>query len=74
MNTVAITMGDIRKATLLARQRTGCNGIGTQVKQGRLQVVNVTFPVERKGRSTVTPLSDYLAPVDALQFLNMVQN
>ncbi len=63
----AITFGDIRRATLAARERTGDKAIGTAVKQGRFQVQRVTF--SKSGLSAVQPLSDYLTPADALAFL-----
>lgn len=63
-----ITFGDIRRATLAARERTGDKAIGTAVNMGRFQVQRVTFA--KNGRSTVEPLSDYLLPSDTVRFLN----
>lgn len=65
---VNITLGDIRKATLAARVRTGDKALGTAVKAGRFQVQRVTF--SKSGLSAVQPLSDYLAPADAVAFLS----
>ncbi len=62
-----ITFGDIRRATLAARERTGDKAIGTAVKQGKFQVQRVTF--KKGGTSIVEPLSDYLLPADAVAFL-----
>lgn len=49
----------IQAATLAARARTGDNSIGTHVKQGKTQIVRVTY--DDKGKSTVTPASDWMA-------------
>ncbi len=62
-----ITFGDIRRATLAARQRTGDKAIGTAVQMGKFQVQRVTF--NKGGTSTVEALSDYLSPADTVAFL-----
>lgn len=64
----AITFGDIRKATLAARARTGDTAIGTAVKAGRFQVRRVTF--SKSGLSAEQPLSDFLTPAECISFLN----
>lgn len=61
----------IQRATLEARARLGDKSIGTTIKQGRLQVVRVTY--NAKGRSTVVPVSDWLAMPDAVKFLDALQ-
>lgn len=63
-----ITFGDIRRATLAARQRTGDKAISTAVQQGKFQVQRVTF--KKGGASTVDALSDYLSPADTVAFLS----
>lgn len=63
-----VTFGDIRRATLAARQRTGDTAIGTMVKAGRFQVQRITY--SKSGLSAVQPLSDFLAPVECVAFLN----
>lgn len=65
---MAVTMGDIRRATLAARERTGDKAIGTAVKAGKFQVQRVTY--RKGGTSDVVALSDYLLPADAVAFLN----
>lgn len=63
-----VTFGDIRRATLAARERTGDKAIGTNVEQGLFQVVRVTYPA--KAKSVVEPLSARLTPADTVAFLN----
>lgn len=62
-----ITFGDLRRATLAARQRTGDTALGTRVNAGLFQVVRVTYG---GGRSAVQPMSEYLPAADAISFLN----
>lgn len=63
-----ITFGDIRRATLDARARTGDKALATSVKRGKIRVERVTF--SDSGLCAVQPLSDgYLSPVDAVRFL-----
>lgn len=61
-------LGQIQSKTLAARARTGNNGVGTKVKAGRVQVVDVTF--DAKGNSTVKPLSDWGSQDEAMKFLD----
>jgi hypothetical protein len=63
-----ITFGDIRRATLAARERTGDSAIGTAVKAGRFQVQRVTYPNGRD-YGHVEALSEYLLPADTVRFL-----
>lgn len=63
-----VTMGDLKAATLAARERTGDTTIGTCIKKAMVQVVRVTYP---KGRtSVVEQLTDFLMPAEAVAFLN----
>lgn len=62
-----VTFGDIRNATLAARQRTGDSAIGTRVQKGLFQVVRVTYA--KGGKSDVQALSDYLMLAAAVSFL-----
>jgi hypothetical protein len=63
-----ITVGDLRRATLAARERTGDKAIGTSVKQGLIRVERITYA--KNGVSTVAPLSDYLPAADSIAFLS----
>jgi len=60
----------LRTATLAARQRTGDKTIGATVNAGKIQIVRVTF--NAKGKSTVAPASDWLAPADAVVALTNI--
>lgn len=64
------TLMDLRNATLSARRRTGDNAIGTQVEAGKVQVVRVTYPSGKGGKSVVTPLTRFLDPDDAIRALD----
>lgn len=63
-------MRNIQTATLAARARLADKTVGTQVSKGRGQVTRVTY--DAKGRSTVSPASDWMpvaqlpAALDAL--------
>lgn len=61
-------LAQIQAATLAARTRTGDATIGTQVKAGKVQIVRVTY--NAKGKSTVTPASDFLPIPEAVAALN----
>jgi hypothetical protein len=63
------TMMDLRNATLSARQRTNDNSISTRVEAGRVQIVRVTYPPEKRGRSVVTPVTAFVSPDEAVQAL-----
>ncbi|WP_298236601.1 hypothetical protein [uncultured Azohydromonas sp.] len=63
------TLMDLRNATLAARQRTNDDTISTRVEAGRVQVVRVTYPPRKHGRSVVTPITGFLAPEDAVRAL-----
>lgn len=63
----------LQAATLAARQRTGDKHIGTQVKQGRFDVVRAMPPASGRGRYTVTVLAASLAPADAVAYLERMQ-
>lgn len=58
---------DLQRSVFDARERTG-NPIGTQIKAGKLRVVCVTY--NKRGTSTVTPLSDWLGKSEAIDFLS----
>jgi hypothetical protein len=60
--------GDLQRATFAARERTGRPGVGTQVKAGKLQIVDVTY--DARGKSTVTPLSGWLEGSEVLSALD----
>lgn len=72
LNTLAQTnpfkvMGLFRNALQAAQQRTGDPTLSTAVKKGKIQVCRVTY--DSKGRSTVTPVTDYLPMDDAMTYL-----
>lgn len=68
-----ITISQLQAATLAARARTGDATIGTQIKAGRLQVVRVTYPAGKRGRSVVTPASDWLTAAECIARLEAMQ-
>jgi len=59
-----------RAATTAARVRTGDKTISTNVKDGKIQVCSVTF--NNAGKSTVTPITGYLAIDAALKYLSQM--
>lgn len=62
-NTLATLLNNpITIATRDAIARTGRQGLGTQVRKGLWQVVDVT-QTGKRGKTTVTPLSNWV-PVD----------
>lgn len=63
-----ITLFTIRDAVKEARLRTGDRSIGTQLEQGRLQVIRVTYTA--KGTSTISPITGWLAADAALAAIN----
>lgn len=64
-----ITVGDMRRALLAARQRTGDATLGHTAKGGRFQLVRVSYGAA--GRSTVTALTDW---ADAATHLAKLQS
>jgi hypothetical protein len=52
----------IQRHTAAARARTGRPSISTRVKQGQVQIVDVTYP--NGSRSVVAPLSDWMPATD----------
>ncbi len=63
----------LRDATMDARSRTGDDTLSTRVSKGLVQVVSVVYPKGGRGRSEVTPLSEYMTIPQATEFLdNMV--
>jgi hypothetical protein len=61
----AMGIGDLQTTVLLARQRQGNAGIGTQVKQGKFRVVRITY-----GKTTrITPLSAWQSMADTIRVL-----
>jgi len=67
------TLIQLQTATLAARVKTGDKHIGTQVKQGRFDVVRAVPPVSGRGRYTVTVLAAGLTPADAVAYLGEMQ-
>lgn len=55
-------IGDIQRATVGARSRTGDNSISTRVSKWRFQIVRVEYPAGSRGRSVVAPCSGWLSP------------
>lgn len=51
----------LSNAIRAAQIRTGRSGLGTQIRMGLWQVVDVTYPSGKRGRSIVTPLSGWIA-------------
>lgn len=56
----------LQRATVAARTRTGDKTIATQVKNGLIQIVRVTFPDVKRGRATVTPVTEFMNAEQAL--------
>ena len=50
----------IQVATIEARTRLNDSRIATQAKAGKVQITRVTY--DAKGKATVTPVSDWMAP------------
>lgn len=63
----------LQSATLAARAKTGDKHIGTQVKQGRIDVVRAVPPASGRGRYTVTVLAASLPLADAVSYLGSMQ-
>lgn len=61
-------MNALQTATLAARSRTKDKQIGVHVRQGKFQVVRVTYG--KRGASTVTPLSEWMEGFNVIAFLN----
>lgn len=61
----------LQKATTEARARLGDKTIGTQVKDGKVQVIRVTY--DAKGKGSVSPVTDWLAADAAVSYLNGMQ-
>lgn len=59
----------LQAATIAARAKTGDKHIGTQVKQGRIDVVRAVPPASGRGRYTVTVLAASLPLADAVAYL-----
>ncbi len=67
MNVMKI-MAQFRTALTVAQEHTGDRSLSTNVKQGKIQICRVTY--DKKGKSTVTPVTDYLPFDEALDYLN----
>ena len=65
-----ITLKDLQSATLAAKKRTGRDGLGTRVKQGRFQVVDVSY--NKRGVSRVAELSGWADAGSIIAFLNRI--
>jgi hypothetical protein len=63
-------IGELQAVTLATRSRLNDLSIGTQVNKGRFRVVRTVYD---KTTTTVTPLSDWLVPSDAIVFLKMLK-
>lgn len=66
-------LAQLQTATLAARAKTGDKHIGTQVKQGRFDVVRAVPPASGSGRYTVTVLAAGLPLADAVAYLGSMQ-
>lgn len=62
---------ELQRATLDARSRLADQSIGTQVSNGKVQVVRVAY--KQSGASSVTPVSAFLPMRDAVEFLQAMQ-
>ena len=67
------SMFQLQAATLAARAKTGDKHIGTQVAQGRIDVVRAVPPASGRGRYTVTVLAGGLSLADAVAYLGRMQ-
>ena len=54
-----------------ARERTGNNTLGMSIKQGKWRV-NSTIYMNKKRRTIVLPISDWLDKDDAIAFINAI--
>jgi len=63
-------MFNIQAATLKARERTGDKTISTNVKNGLISVVRVTY--KKNGVSTVTPIAGPMTADKAIEALNAI--
>lgn len=70
---MAVTIADIQTATIGARSRTGDGSISTKVSKGLFQIVRVEYPAGRRGRSVVTPCSEWLSPSELVANLESMQ-
>ena len=61
---------DLRAAAVAARERTGNPNIGTRVDAGRVQLITAAY--DERGAATVTPLSDWLTPAEAVVALEQL--
>jgi hypothetical protein len=62
------TLAALQKSTVAARERLGDKTIGTQAKDGKVQVIRVTY--DAGGKSAVVPVSDWMLPTEAAAFLD----
>jgi hypothetical protein len=67
-----MTIKSMQEATMAVRLVTGRDTISTRVQAGMFQVVDVVF--DAKGKSTVTPLSDWAGAEDTIQFLRQLSH
>lgn len=66
-------LAQLQTATLAARAKTGDKHIGTQVKQGRIDVVRAVPHASGRGSYTVTVLAASLPLADAVAYLGTMQ-
>jgi hypothetical protein len=66
--TFAAFFSEIQRATVQARERTGIQGLGTCIRQGRYQIVIVTFP--KGSRSKVEPVGPWRPMAETVMALD----
>lgn len=57
----------LRDATINARYRNNDASIGTEARNGFVRIVSVTYAAD--GTSIVTPLSGWMSPTEAVDYL-----
>lgn len=65
-----MSLAQLQQATLAARARTGDKSIGTTVSKGRIQIVKVTYPTEKRGGCKVVKMTVWLSMDEAVTYLN----
>lgn len=67
------TIFDFQRATLAARQRLGDKSIGTRVNAGKIQVIRVSYPKEKRGFGSIEPISAWLSLDDGMAFIESMK-
>lgn len=62
---------ELQQAILAARIRTGDETISTRTNSGYVQICRVTY--DKEGVSTVTPLTSFILPTEAIDRLNSMR-